>query len=211
MPTLGKFLKRLLLSLILLPLLYLCAALAAHLITVRSDVPPPEAGEAATVYLLSNGVHTNIAVPVRNSHFDWAGYLKRPDLAQAPYLYIGWGSRTFYTQVPEWRDLTVRHAFTALAFDRSALQVLPGHAPPPSPHSRVLHLSAAQYRLLAADLAAQFAATRPLAGHPDFYPARGRYQPRQTCNEWIRQRLYPIGIPVPLWSPFDRSLLSARS
>ncbi len=202
--------KRLLLVLILLPVLYAAAALLTAYITVAAEPPPPEAGEGETVYLLSNGVHINIAVPVHSPHFDWAGYLKRPQLAQASYAYIGWGSRTFYTEVPEWGDLTPQKAVRALLFDDSALQVWPGEVPPPSLRSRAIRLSAAQYRLLAADLAAQFQQTRPLPDFPDFYPARGHYQPWLTCNEWMRQRLYRIGVAVPLWSPFDRPLLLAR-
>ncbi|MDO4693374.1 MAG: DUF2459 domain-containing protein [Eikenella sp.] len=205
-----RLLKRILFGLLLLPLLYAAAAGVSAYITVSAAVPAPEAGEGETVYLLSNGVHVNIAVPVHNRHFDWAGYLKQPAWREQPYVYIGWGSRTFYTQVPQWSDLTPQTALKALAFDDSALQVWAGAAPPPSAASRAIRLSAAQYRLLAADLAAQFDGTRPLRDYPDFYPAHGRYQPWLTCNEWMRQRLYRIGVPVPLWSPFDRPLLSGR-
>jgi uncharacterized protein (TIGR02117 family) len=71
-------------------------------------------------------------------------------------------------------------------------------------------LSAAEYRRLAAYIAATFAPAAggravPIRGYgPDdvFYAARGRYSALRSCNEWARRGLAHAGVRVGMWSPF---------
>lgn len=188
------------------PAAYLAAAVLLGLIPWRTTVPAPTAAAAYPVYLVSNGVHINLVLPVHNDIADWRDRL--PENDHGDWVYIGWGSRSFYTQAPAWGDLTVPLAAKALLWDDSVLFVRSAAAPlPGSGQVRKIRLTAAQYRQLSADIRRQFAADTPLPGYPYFYAARGAYQPLQTCNEWVRRRLQPIGVTVPLWSPFDRPLL----
>ena len=185
---------------------YLAAALVLGLIPSRTAMPAPTAAADYPVYLVSNGVHINLVLPLHNDIADWRDRL--PESGPGDWVYIGWGSRAFYTQVPTWGDLTVPLAAKALLWDDSVLFVRGGAAPlPGSGQVRKIRLNAAQYRQLNADIRRQFAAAAPLPDNPHFYAARGAYQPLQTCNEWVRRRLQPLGVTVPLWSPFDRPLL----
>ena len=185
---------------------YLAAALVLGLISSRTAMPTPTAAADYPVYLVSNGVHINLVLPLHNDIADWRDRL--PESGPGDWVYIGWGSRAFYTQVPTWGDLTVPLAAKALLWDDSVLFVRGGAAPlPGSGQVRKIRLNAAQYRQLNADIRHQFAAATPLPDNPHFYAARGAYQPLQTCNEWVRRRLQPLGVTVPLWSPFDRPLL----
>ena len=187
-------------------LAYLAAALVLGLIPSRTSVPMPTTAADYPVYLVSNGVHINLVLPLYNDIADWRDRL--PESGPGDWVYIGWGSRAFYTQVPTWGDLTVPLAAKALLWDDSVLFVRGGAAPlPGSEQVRKIRLNAAQYRQLNADIRRQFAAAAPLPDYPHFYAARGAYQPLQTCNEWVRRRLQPLGVTVPLWSPFDRPLL----
>ena len=187
-------------------LAYLAAALVLGLIPSRTSVPMPTTAADYPVYLVSNGVHINLVLPLYNDIADWRDRL--PESEPGDWVYIGWGSRAFYTQVPTWGDLTVPLAAKALLWDDSVLFVRGGAAPlPGSEQVRKIRLNAAQYRQLNADIRHQFAAATPLPDNPHFYAARGAYQPLQTCNEWVRRRLQPLGVTVPLWSPFDRPLL----
>lgn len=188
-------------------LLYLAAAGVSAWITLPdsdSDAPKPY-----TVYLASNGIHMNIVLPVQEARVDWAAFLPDAGLGDKRYVYIGWGSAAFYTQVPTWRDIRLQVALKALFYDEGLLRVEGADAPPPREHDlvRAIALSHAQYRALVADIQAQFAAREALAEYPGFYPAKGHYTPLFTCNEWMRRRLRGIGLPTPLWSPFDRPLL----
>lgn len=207
-----RSLRRVCKTLLILPALaalyLLIAALCAAItLPAREDGAP----KAHIIYLAGNGVHMNLVLPVRNTIADWQVFLPDADLTDKSHVFIGWGSRTFYTQVPTWRDLRLSVALQALLLDETALHVQGVHHPPPANHPwvRAIALSDAQYRALSQDIQAQFAARRALADYPGFYPAKGRYTPFFTCNEWVRVRLSGIGLPAPLWSPFDRPLLWA--
>lgn len=189
---------------------YALAALIAGNIHVQRNDPVSNSDGESTLYLVSNGVHINIALPTVSPAMDWRTVLPDAHLADYPYVYFGWGSRTFYQSVPTWADLSAAKAWQALAWDDSVIAVTPGFAPLPNqPLSRKLVVKTAQLRRLSANIRAQFAAftALPTTDYPLLYPAHAHYHPFLTCNEWVRRRLYGIGLRVPLWSPFDRPLL----
>ncbi|MBP6346456.1 MAG: TIGR02117 family protein [Neisseriaceae bacterium] len=181
--------------------------------------PVAESKDTVTVYALSNGVHISLAMPARTDVYDWTtlfdpGNSRRPDLAKAQdYVLIGWGSKTFYTQVPSWSELTLPLAAQALAFDEAAFNVTYLPQPTAGESVRVLQLSMAQYRQLVQSVLADVPLFKALDGQPKvipdvhygatdvFYEANGRYTPWFTCNEWIRQQLNQAQVNVPLWSP----------
>ena len=201
---------RLTLAVLSLILMYgLAAWLLGWLSTQASSQFVHDNEACQDVYVVSNGVHLNIFLPMQSPAMNWPAFLPASlKGTTAPMVQIGWGSRAFYTQVPTWGDLTVPLAAKALLWDDSVLFVRGGAAPlPGSGQVRKIRLNAAQYRQLNADIRHQFAAATPLPDNPHFYAARGAYQPLQTCNEWVRRRLQPLGVTVPLWSPFDRPLL----
>ncbi len=210
---LKKWCLRLLLAPFFAILLYALLVMVAALIPLSGSLnaqdTPPESPET-TVYLVSNGVHLNLVLPTHHAVFDWAALLPQAVQPQHAYTYIGWGSEVFYTQVPEWSDLTAPLAWQALSGDRAALFIRSSALPPDSrdtEHVRSFRLPESVYQQLVADIRAQLQDTRALTGQRYFYPAKGRYSPWLTCNEWMRQRLHHIGLPVPLWSPFDRPIL----
>ena len=96
-------------------LLYLGAAFGLALIPGR-PVPPPDHAEA---YVVSNGVHTDLVLPVRGGPVDWATVFPPSHFPSMPpdtaYVAVGWGDREFYLHTPEWKDLTARRAFGALS------------------------------------------------------------------------------------------------
>lgn len=192
-------------------LAYLLASVLLGWVPVQRTLPEMQAAAPAShaVYLVSNGVHINLVLPAHDDEADWRQWLPETAAEGQDWLYLGWGSEAFYTQVPTWGDLTVPLAARALLWDNSVL--FARYGPPPltadSANVRRIPLARAQYRHLLADLRAQWAAPQPLTGFPHFYRARGAYQPVQTCNEWVRRRLYGAGVRVPAWTPFDRPLL----
>ena len=75
----GKWVGRLLTIVLALPALYLAAALAGSLIPLNRSWSEP--GEGTTVYLATNGIHTDIIMPVRAQGLDWAPLVPRSDFA----------------------------------------------------------------------------------------------------------------------------------
>ena len=207
-----KTIRKLSLLLLAIPALHLCAVLIGALLpasfdshnnTFDTDHPFP-------VYLVSNGVHANLVLPASSPAMDWSAILG----TNSPYLYIGWGSRTFYQDVPTWGNLTLGKAFRAIGLDDSVIAVMPAYAPPEQQNVRTIYLSTQQLKHLNEDIYAQFLSfdvITPPGTYPLLYPAHGHYHPFLTCNEWIRQRISPLGISMPLWSPFDRPLLWHRN
>lgn len=160
------------------------------------------------VYVVSNGVHLNLFLPMQSAAMNWPAFLPNSlGNSHEPMVQIGWGSKAFYTQVPTWADLTPKVAAQALFWDEAVLYVRPAAIPvADAKHTRRLKMCSQELHSLSRDIQAQFAATKPMATFNDFYPAQGHYTPLQTCNEWMRQRLAHRSMP--LWSPFDHAVLN---
>lgn len=206
---------RVLAGLLGLPLLYLATACALML-----AVPRGQPGDARTAeveaYVISNGVHTDIVLPLQAAGIDWRAdfplHHARAAPAGAAFIAIGWGDREFYLHTPTWADLTARRALSAVLGRHGALlhlTWLTREQLPPRASWR-LPLTQAQYRRLAAGLRATLPRGRAvrIAGaqygdNDAFYEATGRYHLFETCNAWTGRLLRHAGVPMPAWTPFD--------
>ncbi len=200
---------RLTLAVLSLILMYgLAAWLLGWLSTQASSQFVHDNEACQDVYVVSNGVHLNIFLPMQSPAMDWPAFLPASlqDTA-APMVQIGWGSRAFYTQVPTWADLTPKIAAQALFYDDAILYVRPAAIPmPDAKHVRKVRMCQQELRSVSQDIARQFASTQAVSGFPNFYPAQGHYTPLMTCNEWMRLRLQHRSMPI--WSPFDQAILN---
>lgn len=216
------FLKILLIILLGLPLLYLLAAFIGFIIPVNSGGETGETAEESTrIFLVSNGIHVDIAVPYQSSQMDWTGIVEydHPRVPQpnARYLSIGWGDLGFYTTTPEWEDLTFDTAFTAL-FEKSpaALHVTFHRFLEENEHAIAVDLSKEQYKKLVQYLLNTFkpgedGEIKPIPGlHYDsndaFYPAKGTFTLFRTCNTWTNNGLKYAGLEASLWTPFEEGI-----
>jgi len=199
---------------------YLTAAAAGGLLPhgVAADPGPQE----IEIFVHSNGVHTDLLLPVSTLGIDWRRRLPfdDPDVADGGFAYLafGWGDRAFYLTTPSWSELKLSTALLALSgLDSTVMHVQAASAPPPGPHSGRMRLTVDQYRHLVAFIEQSFehdsAGTPiPIAGahyfgpHDAFYEARGHYSAFNTCNEWAREALSSADQPTALWAPFDIAL-----
>lgn len=213
---------RCLAGLLLVPLtlaaLYASASLAFMLWPAnagRTTAPP-----AVEAWVFSNGVHTDLVLPIRNAAVDWASVFPPGDARAAPadaqFIAIGWGDREFFLHTPTWADLTARRAFGALlGGNRALLHVQWLHRPLPGKALRPLPLSQADYAALVGhvrDALPQGRATPiPAAGYAQndaFYEALGGYNAFETCNTWTGRGLRRAGVPVSRWTPFDFNVVA---
>jgi uncharacterized protein (TIGR02117 family) len=69
------------------------------------------------IYIYTNGVHTDIVMPVKNDLQDWTAKIpfNNTKSKQTDYSYvgIGWGDKGFYLDTPTWADLKFSTAFKA--------------------------------------------------------------------------------------------------
>jgi len=214
-PKAGHRFGTFLLGLLALFVAYGAAGLVGGMIPANPNWHPPERG--VTIYVETNGVHTDLIVPVVAAGVDWRDIARPGDIADPRYaaydhLAIGWGEARFYLETPTWADvrpLPVLRA--ALGSDRTLVHVEHLPAPEPGPDVRPIVLREAEYRRLARFIRASFAAAAPGArpaifpgygAYDAFYSASGRYDAVMTCNEWTGAALRAAGVRVGAWTPF---------
>lgn len=202
-------------------LLLLAAAflLGPRLVRNADAVP----GGDITIYVRSNGVHTDIVMPKRAASLDWgrllpADHVRWPERA-GDWVAIGTGERRTFLETPRWRDIRLPTVAGAIFGGELLLHVEHLREPGAGSRTRALRLGADQYRRLATAVALDFARNgrgraRPLPGtgygpRDTFYLARGRYDALRNCNQWTADRLAGAGVRVGGWTPLAPSLLGS--
>ena len=200
--------------------LYLVVALVLSRIPVAKA--EPQAPADVTVFLHSNGVHTDIVLPIKTSQVDWSQALPFANIPSQDstmrYIAFGWGDKGFYLDTPTWADLKFRTAFVAAFWlGSAAMHTTYFHRLAPGPETIELHLSHAEYARLIAYIQASFrldAAGRVqhIAGHSygrddAFYEAHRVYSFLYTCNTWTNNALKASGQRACLWTPSDKGIL----
>jgi hypothetical protein len=114
-----RLLFKMLLTFITLLVVYFLTALYFSLVTVNTNFTECKK-DAIEIYLLSNGVHTDIVVPLKNDQKDWTKFVSPASTQSgssfARYVAFGWGDKGFYLNTKTWGDLKFKTAFNALFF-----------------------------------------------------------------------------------------------
>ncbi|HEU5319692.1 MAG TPA: DUF2459 domain-containing protein [Methylomirabilota bacterium] len=169
------------------------------------DLFPPAAGEGvASVWVVSHGWHTGIAV--RREDIPEAVWPEHRDLPRSEFIEVGWGNEDFYlaprgtlwlaVKAVAWPTPSVLHV---VAFDGPVRRFFPGH------EVVEVRVSAPGFRRLASFFENAYA--RDASGDvlplgpgqyrsSRFYRARERYFLVKTCNTWTAQALRATGAPV---------------
>ncbi|WP_281517721.1 TIGR02117 family protein [Ferranicluibacter rubi] len=221
MTRLRKIMRRLSIG---LPLLVLLLALAASLGTI---VPQPlfasregEGGETRRILVLSNPIHTDIAIPVDAeslARFPFLGQSGVPvDDPAARWIVFGRGGRTFYLETPTWADLKPMPLLRGLTLDRAVLHVdVVGALAEPSLSVQGFEIGPAGYKRLLDMIAASFATREgQVVPVPDvrygqndrFFEAIGWFTALAGCNTWTARGLRAAGLRTGLWNPLPLSL-----
>lgn len=171
------------------------------------------------VYLYTNGVHTDIVVPIKNQYYDWSQSIsfentvsKRTDFN---YVGIGWGDKGFYLDTPTWAELKPSTAFKAAFWlSESAMHCTFYNKMTVADDCVKVTLTEKQYKDLVqfindkfdrdASGKFEFIATDAVYDKNDaFYNAKGSYNLFYTCNSWANDALKVSGQKAALWSPTD--------
>lgn len=194
---------------------YAAAGLIGGAIPANAGWRAPARG--VTIYLVSNGVHTDLIVPKVAAGVDWrpmlrAEHLGDPRYAGWSYAGFGWGDARFYLETPAWRHVRPGTVIAAAAGSDATL-VHVSHLPRPAvgDDAKALVLRPEEYRRLAAFIRGTLAAApshRPGYGAYDvFYSARGRYSAIRTCNAWTGDALRVAGVRIGAWTPFPATVM----
>lgn len=191
------------------------------------SVIPTDSGEAAgsgiPIYVVSNGVHTDVVVPVRNEIQDWSRTIRfehtKARDSSRKWVSFGWGDKGFYLETLSWSDLKASTAFNAaFSLGTTAMHTEFHNRLKENDHCVAIRLHPDQYRKLVAYISGSFqtdstgfvkqiTTTAVYGKHDAFYEALGSYSMLKTCNTWTNQALKSAGQKACIWTPWDKGIL----
>ncbi len=203
-----------------LVLVYLTGSVVLSFITID-----PEEKDAlpVSIFVVSNGVHTDLVVPVRNEIMDWSHIIRfehtKARDSSRKWVSFGWGAKGFYLETPAWSDLKASTAFkAAFSLGTTAMHTQFHNRLKENDHCVAIRLHPDQYRKLVAFISGSFQkdstgfvipiSTNAVYGkHDAFYEALGSYSMLKTCNTWTNEALKSAGLKACLWTPWDKGIL----
>lgn len=185
------------------------------------EVPAKDDGQKKEipVYIYTNGVHTDIVMPVANEIMDWSTRIPvthtKAGRADYRFVGVGWGDKGFYLDTPTWADLKFSTAFKAAFWlSESAMHCTYYKTMEEGNDCKKIMISREQYKKLVQFVEEKFdkdangnfilIPTNAVYGNTDaFYDAKGTYSFLDTCNTWTNNALKSAGQKAALWTPTD--------
>jgi uncharacterized protein (TIGR02117 family) len=208
------------LSFLILVVLYVVLAFLFTLIPSNVDSLQPKEGIA--IYIKSNGVHTDLILPMENKFYNWHERISFEDFAPDTTAYtwaaFGWGNKEFYLNTPRWEDLKVSTAINALFPGPTVMHVtLYGDPIIESSLTKKIILTDEQYLILCDYVTNSFKKNNEnnfilincchySTLNDNFYEGEGDYHLFNTCNNWTNSALKKSGVKTALWAPFDKCI-----
>lgn len=171
------------------------------------------------IYIYTNGVHTDIVMPVKNDLQDWSQKIPftntKSKNTNYRYIGIGWGDKGFYLDTPTWADLKFSTAVKAAFWlSDSAMHCTYYNTMKEGDDCKMIMISRNQYHNLVKYVEDKFdrdqngnfilIPTNAVYGDNDaFYDAKGTYSFLYTCNTWSNNALKAAGQKAALWTPSD--------
>ena len=211
-----KIVFKVLISFVSFLIVYLLLAYVLSRVPVNKDVIQKEA--EIEIFILSNGVHTDIVVPVKNEFYNWSKQIKFENTiskdSTSNYLAIGWGDKGFYLNTPTWADLKFSTAFkAATGMSTSAMHCTFYKHLKENDRCKSILISETEYKQLILFIQNSFEVkenqfskieTSAVYGKNDaFYEAKGSYSLFYTCNTWANCALKSANQKAAFWTPYE--------
>lgn len=175
---------------------------------------PVSAEQTHRILMLSNPIHTDIAIPVDSDLLARFAFLRPAGLdldnPNLRYLVFGWGGRSFYTETPTWADLKAGPVLKSFTLDRSVIHAeLAGNIPEDAPAVTVLNIDGGGLErlkqfildtLVQADGAPISLPGSNYGANDAFFEARGYFNVFMGCNTWTAAALRQAGLTSGLWT-----------
>jgi uncharacterized protein (TIGR02117 family) len=199
--------------------LYVTAVLLISRITVNSKIDKIDEQNAIPIYILSNGVHTDIVVPIVSEVKDWRKEIQFDQTESndtlAKFVAFGWGDKGFYLDTPEWSDLKASTALKAIfGVSSSAMHTTFFKQLREGEDCKRILVSKENYQKLVNYISESF--NNPenpewIEGHSygkkdAFYEAKGSYSLFYTCNTWANCALKAANQKASLWTIYDKGI-----
>lgn len=199
--------------------LYVLAGLGIGRIGVSEEL---NAKDDLSIYILTNGVHTDLVLPIKTPQIDWSQQLKfentKGKRTDYNLIAIGWGDKGFYLDTPTWAELKFSTAFNAATgLSTAAIHATYYRQMREGENCVKIDISNNQYQRLIDFIQKDFIRqkngdvthikTEAVYGDSDaFYDATGSYSLFHTCNSWTNRALKAAGQKASIWTPFDQGI-----
>lgn len=215
-----KIILRTILVVVSIVCLYGISAYILMNISVNSDFTECDKN-AVEIFVRSNGVHTDLILPLKHELKDWSTLVNPLDTKEGDkdikYVAFGWGDKGFYLETPTWAELKFTTAFKAMFFLSSTAMHVAFHKNINESESCVkLCISHDSYQKLIQYVENSFEkeanSTILIKGasywnNDLFYEAKGTYSLFNTCNTWANGGLKAANLKACLWTPLDKGIL----
>lgn len=212
-----QIILKVLASIVGLVVLYVILALTIPLIPVQKKATAEKA--EIPVYIYTNGVHTDIVLPIKSEQMDWSKKIlfenTKSQNTDFNFVGIGWGDKGFYLDTPTWAELKPSTAFhAAFWLGDSAMHCTFYKTMKEGDDCKKILLTKSQYADLIKFVDSKFdknangdnilIPTNAVYSNDDaFYEAQGSYSFLYTCNTWTNDALKAAGQKAALWTPTD--------
>lgn len=201
--------------------LYVLTAILGTWITTGSKSTQTTIKFPITIYIISNGLHTDIVVPAKHVVIDWRKHLTQPRFKafeQHSYISFGWGDAAFFLKSTQTGFPGTGTTLNAMFLPSSSLMHITFYSRMYTNADNVyaLTVSEKQYQALAKFILAslvtnqyqQFRFVAQGYGVADFFfKAKGYYHLFNTCNNWTSRGLKAMDIRTGIWTPFEQGVL----
>lgn len=214
-----RIVKRIALGLLLLIVVPIVLAIIGAIVPnpfVQSDDAP----HTRRIYVVSNPIHTDIAVPIDAETLAAFPFLAEAGLPithpNARWLLFGWGARSFYLETPSFADIKPGPTLKALTLDSSVMHVdVLAPLPEADPAVMAIDITDGGYARLLSAISTSF--TRAdgrvlpiydyvLGSSDRFFEGEGSFTAVLGCNTWTARMLRSAGLTTGLWTPLPISL-----
>lgn len=190
----------------------------SHIVVPKQTGQPDE----VSIYIITNGDHTDVVVPVKNEVKDWGREIKYANTLShdttPTLLALGWGDKGFYLNTPTWAQLKFSVSFkAATGLSTAAMHATFYRSLKEGKDCVCIGISRDQYSKLVTYIDQSF--QKDAAGHYQyiqttaqygkddaFYDAKRRYNIFYTCNTWANNALKSAGQKACFWTPLDKGI-----
>lgn len=199
--------------------LYIIVLLIGSIIQVNDTNEKTD--ESIPIYILSNGVHTDIVMPLKNETKDWSTEISYLDTkakdSTKQLIAVGWGDKGFYLDTPTWADLKFSTAAKAVTgVSSSAMHVTFYGNLKEDESCKKMFITKENYKKLITYIESSFTlnennkiqriGSHSYGKNDIFYEAKGSYNLFYTCNTWANQALKAGNQKAALWTVLDKGI-----
>ena len=204
---------------LVLIIVYILLAFIFSRITIEKE---PAEKAWVSIFIKTNGVHTDIVVPIKSEIYDWSKEILFENTTSKStnfnYLAMGWGDKGFYLETHNWEDLKASVAFkAAFGLSSTAIHTTFYKSINCNESCKKINITKEQYVRLIYFIQKSFQKnkeghfipirTNQVYGTNDaFYESEGKYSLFYTCNTWANNALKESGQRCCFWTPFDTGI-----